>query len=492
MTPRKTSLILALCVAVTACNGGSSGDAPPPSSGGTTPPQSNGIGRTGLAIGPISNFGSVVVNGVRYDTSAATFIVDDMPGTEADLAVGQVVIVKGAIDADGVNGTADEVIYDDAVEGPISAIDVGAGTITVLGQTVIIDAGTSFDDDFPVSGLAGLQVNDVVEVSGFVASDGSIIATRIERDDDNDDFERKGIVESLDTSALTFSLGSLVVDYSAALLEDFPSGDIADGDLVEVEGTLDPNDVNRLIASKVEFEDPLGEFDSDDDVELEGLVTRFVSETDFDVNGIPVTTDGDTEFENGSAADIALDVRIEVEGEIIADGVLLADEIEFRLDEDTSIDATVDAVDAAAGTLTVLGISITTNALTRFEDQSSLADDMPLNLSDINVGDFLEIEGVESPANSDSVVATRIEREDDTDDVGLSGLVDAVAEPTLTVLGVTIETNAETEFEGADEQPLTAAEFFAAIAAGAEIEVTGVESSDTVIIAEEIEIEDDD
>ncbi|MEO1116554.1 MAG: DUF5666 domain-containing protein [Pseudomonadota bacterium] len=492
MNPPKISMILALSVAVAACGGGSGGDAPPPSSGGTTPPQTGGIGRTGLAIGPISNFGSVVVNGVRYDTSAASFTVDDMPGTEADLAVGQVVIVKGVIDADGVNGSADEVIYDDALEGPISAIDVGAGTITVLGQTVIIDSGTSFDDDFAVNGIEGLQVNDVVEISGFVSSDGSIIATRIERDDDNDEFERKGIVESLDTSALTFSLGNLVVDYSAAVLEDFPGGEIADGNLVEAEGTLDANDPNRLIASKVEFEDPLGEFDAEDDVELEGLVTRFVSSTDFDVNGISVTTDGDTEFENGSAADIALDVRIEVEGEVTAGGVLLADEIDFRLDEDTSIDATVDAVDAAAGTLTVLGISITTDALTRFEDQSSLTDDMPLNLSDINVGDYLEIEGAESPAGSDIVVATRIERDDDTDEVALSGIVDAVAQPTLTVLGVTIETNAETEFEGADEQTLTAAEFFAAVAAGTEIEVTGVESSDTVIIAEEIEIEDDD
>ena len=491
MNPRKLSLILGLSVAVAACGGGG-GDAPPPSSGGSTPPPSGGIGRTGLAVGPISNFGSVVVNGVRYDTSAATFTVDDMPGTEADLVVGQVVIVKGDIDADGVNGTADEVIYDDALEGPISAIDVGAGTITVLGQTVIIDAGTSFDDDFPVGGIEGLQVNDVIEVSGFVTSDGSIIATRIELDDDNDEFERKGIVESLDTTALTFSLGNLVVDYGAAVLEDFPGGVITDGDLVEAEGTLDPNDPNRLIASKVEFEDPLGEFDVDDDVELEGLITRFVSETDFDVNGIPVTTDGDTEFENGTAADLALDVRIEVEGEFTSGGVLVADEIDFRLDEDTRVASLVDAVDAAAGTLTILGVQITTDALTRFEDQSSNADGTPLNLADINVGDYVEVRGSETPANSDAVVATRLERDDSPDEAELRGIVDAIAEPTLTVLGVTIETNAQTEFEDANEQPLTAAEFFAALQTGSVVDVQGVESSDTVLIAEEIELEDDD
>ncbi|MEO0617183.1 MAG: DUF5666 domain-containing protein, partial [Pseudomonadota bacterium] len=448
MNPLKTSLILTAGLVAAACGGGGS-DNPPPDNSGGTPPPSGGIGRTGLAIGPISNFGSVVVNGVRYDTSAATFTVDDMPGAEADLAVGQIVIVKGEIDADGVNGTADEVIYDDALEGPISAIDLGAGTVTVLGQTIIIDAGTSFDDDFPVAGIEGLQLGDVIEVSGFVSSDGSILATRIERDDDNDEFERKGFVESLDTSALTFNLGSIVVDYSAAVLEDFPGGSITEGDFVEAEGSLDANDPNRLLASKVEFEDLLGEFDEDDDVEIEGLVTRFVSATDFDVNGIPVTTDGDTEYENGTEADLALDVRIEVEGEFTAGGVLVADEIDFRLDENTRVASLVDAVDAAGGTLTVLGIQITTDALTRFEDQSSNADGTPLNLADINVGDYVEIRGSESPADSDAIVATRLERDDDTGEAELRGVVDAITEPTLMILGVTVETNAQTEYEDA-------------------------------------------
>ncbi|MEO0615867.1 MAG: DUF5666 domain-containing protein, partial [Pseudomonadota bacterium] len=113
-------------------------------------------------------------------------------------------------------------------------------------------------------------------------------------------------------------------------------------------------------------------------------------------------------------------------------------------------------------------------------------------LADINVGDYVEIRGSESPANSDAIVATRLERDDDTGEAELRGIVDAITEPTLTILGVTVETNAQTEYEDADEQPLTAAEFFAAIQAGAVVDVQGVESSDTVIVAEEIEIEDDD
>ena len=53
------------------CGGGGSGDSftPPP----TTPPPTGGIGRNGVAVGPITTFGSIVVNGVRYDTDAATF-----------------------------------------------------------------------------------------------------------------------------------------------------------------------------------------------------------------------------------------------------------------------------------------------------------------------------------------------------------------------------------------------------------------------------------
>lgn len=488
MNPLRVSLIIGTSVLVAACGGGGGSDAPPPT--GANPPPMGGIGRTGVAVGPISNFGSIFVNGVRYDTSSATFTVDDAPGTESDLAVGQVVIVKGDIDEDGVNGTAEEVIYDDALEGPVGAIDLGAGTITVLGQLVIIEATTSFDDDFPVAGIEGVQVGDIVEVSGFVDGDGNIVATRIELDDDNDDFERKGIVASLDDVAQTFNLGSLEVDYSGATLEDFPGGVISEGDLVEAEGTLDPNDPNRLLATEVEFEDPFEAFETDDDVEIEGLVTRFVSATDFDVNGIPVTTNGDTEFENGAAADLALNVRIEVEGEFTAEGVVLAEEIEFEVENDTVVAAAVDSVDAEAGTLVILGITITADARTRFDDYSSAADGTPLTLSEINVGDFVEVVGSESPAGSDAIVAAVLEREDDEGVARLEGIVDAIAEPSLTILGVTIETNASTEFEDGNEQPISDAEFFSSVQVGDIVELEGTESSDTVIVAEEIELDD--
>ena len=63
-------------------------------SSGTRPP---GLECTGIAQGPISTFGSVVVNGVRYDTSSATFTINGTPGTQDDLSVGQVITISGGL-----------------------------------------------------------------------------------------------------------------------------------------------------------------------------------------------------------------------------------------------------------------------------------------------------------------------------------------------------------------------------------------------------------
>ena len=46
-----------------------------------------------------------MVNGVRYDTTSASFTINDAAGTESELSVGQVVVVQGTIDSNGTTGT---------------------------------------------------------------------------------------------------------------------------------------------------------------------------------------------------------------------------------------------------------------------------------------------------------------------------------------------------------------------------------------------------
>ncbi|NIW23790.1 MAG: hypothetical protein GWN29_04085, partial [Gammaproteobacteria bacterium] len=342
--------------------------------GGSAGPSVAGIDRTGapnaasaFAFGSISGFGSIIVNGVRYDTSGgATFTIDDSPGSEDDLEVGDVVLVQGTLDASGTTGTAASVVFGDNVEGPIEAgsIDLVAGTLIVLGQTVRTNAGTSFDDSIPGASLGGLVAGDVVEVSGFVDSNGNILATRIELKAPGGELEVTGIVEGHLPGAMTFMINALVVNYAGAMLDnDFPGGVISDGDLVEAKG-LTLNGLGELIATEIDFEDDQLIGNADDHVEVEGLITRFADATDFDVSGFPVMTNGQTVFEGGVAGDLGLNVKVEVEGELDANGVLVADEVDIRRDSVVEIEGLVDLTPTAT-TVTVLGITIHVDSLTR-------------------------------------------------------------------------------------------------------------------------------
>lgn len=178
MTTQRTWLLISTFW-LASCGGGGGGGFSPAPAPADPPPDTSGIDRGGVSQGVITGFGSIFVNGTRFDTSAALFTVDDSPGAESDLAVGKVVTVIGSIDDDGLNGTATEVIFDDQVEGPIDSVDAATATLVVLGQTVRVDSETVFDDSIVPNGIEGLSAGEVVEVSGFNDADGTIVATHI-------------------------------------------------------------------------------------------------------------------------------------------------------------------------------------------------------------------------------------------------------------------------------------------------------------------------
>ncbi len=477
---------LLLASALSACGGGGGGDntvTPPP----PPPPPTGGIIRTGIAAGPISTFGSVVVNGVRYDTDSATFTINGSPGTESDLRVGDVVVIKGTLNEDGTTGTADEVTFEDAVTGPVDSVDLVGSSLVVLGQTVRVSPDTSFDDSFSPASLSGVTVGQIVEVSGQFDANGDIGATRIEPKPAGTQFEVHGNVAMLDTANQEFMLGALVVDYSMAMLDNFPNGQISEGDFVEAKGTT-LGAAGELVATSVELESPFPDVAEDDFAEIEGFITRFVDATDFDVAGFPVTTTTQTVYEGGTEADLGLNIKVEVEGSINASGVLVADKVDIRRAKAVRATALIDSIDAAAGSVVVLGITVKTDDLTRFEDKSS-ADVDPLTINDINAGDYVEVRGDEFPAGSGEILATIFEREDADPDSGLQGFVETIADPNFTILGVTIETNGTTEFREENDAVISSADFFSRLAANDLVKATGAEVTDTTITATEVEFE---
>lgn len=485
---KASKLLMTLAAFVLVSCGGGGGSSVAPLQSGTPPVQqpTNGIDRGGVAIGVITGFGSIFVNGIRFDTSATIFTIDDNPGSQSDLDVGKVVTVVGTIDADNVNGTADEVIYNDDVQGPIQSIDFAASTMVVLGQTVIVNADTVFDDSIFPSSLDGLSVGQIVEISGFVGADGSITATHIEPAG-NTDFDIAGIVSALDPVAMTFRINSQAIDYSGATLRDFPAGQIEDGMRVEAEGSSFGPD-GELIATKVDFEGDDWPGDENDDFEIEGLITRYVSATDFDVSGYTVTTTVSTIFENGSATDLAEGVKVEVEGSFDSEGTLVARKVSVRRTARIELRAHVEATDNTAGTITLLGLTIGTDDVTRFEDNSDL--DVPIfGLDDIAVGDWVEVRAFTTP--SGDLVATHIERDDAEDEIEIKAPVDSVARPDLQVLGLTIQTDANTDFEDGNDTTLTADDFFARVSDLPVVKITGVLLGGNVIRASKIELQQD-
>jgi hypothetical protein len=474
--------ILLLASALSACGGGGGGG-----TNTDTPPPTGGIGRTGFAAGTISTFGSIVVNGVRYETSSATFTINDGAGVEDDLRVGDFVVLKGTIDANGTTGTADEVTFEDAVTGPVDSINLVGSSLVVMGQNVRVSPDTSFDDSFLPASLDGVTVGQIVEVSGQFDANGDIAATRIEPKPAGTQFEVHGIVAMHDAMNQEFTLGSLVIDYSMATLDDFPGGQINDDDLVEAKGTT-LGGAGELLAMSVELETPFPDVEEDDFAEIEGFITRFVDSTDFDVAGFPVTTNAQTVYEGGTEADLGPNIKVEVEGTIDASGIVVAEEVDIRRAKAVRATALIDSVDAANSSVVLLGITVKTDNLTRFEDKTS-ADVDPLTIDDINAGEYVEVRGDEFPAGSGEILATIFEREDVDPDTELQGFVATIADPNFTILGVTIETNGTTVFRDENDVAISRNDFFNRLAANDLVKATGSEVTDTTIVATEVEFE---
>ncbi len=480
--PRRARRGLSLLTAgsllcLSACGGGGGGG------GGDlamspTSPSPQGIGGTGFSSsGVITGTGSIFVNGVRFDVDDAEIFVDGEPASEAELGLGMVVKVIGTREDDS-NGTAERVDYDPSVEGVIDGVEFNADSssarLDILGQVVIIERtstvleGVSFDDL-----SAGLRV----ELDGYLDSEGRLRATRLELEDDEDDVEVSGTISGL--SGTTFFIGDLQIDASTAVIDDsLPGAALADGLLVEVEGNLVDG---VLIATEVEdrdeFEDDL---ESNDDASAEGAISGFTGANSFFVNGLPVDASNAVISTGGLPLDD--DLVVEVEGTWNG-SVLIAETVVARRGR-IEIEAPLADIDGSTLTLQIGSetITINTDARTLLDDDR---DDIEyLGLSDLAIGDFLEIELIQ---DGTALIATRIDRDDDEDEIEIQAPVEAFVEgSSVTVLGITFDV-ASAEFENAGDDEISGGDFFANLRVGSLVSIKDDAPADGV--AEEIEFE---
>jgi len=464
------------------------------SSSGSEPTPLGGIDGGGFAKGTVRllSSGTISVNGTSFSTGGATISVDGKPGTLADLRPGDIVTVAGTFG--GGTGAATAVTFEDDVEGPVQAKNLARGTIEVLGQTVHVDGGTSFDEGTADCSLAALNTGTVIEVSGLRTANANLRATSIRCRAATSELEVTGAVRAHSANQRRFRIGGLTVDYSQAQLQNFPGGQPTNGQTVEARGTTltangsgSGNDSSTLLATRVEWRETRLPGGNGARVEVEGLVTRFASASDFDVAGQRVVAGAATRIRKCTLPlNLAPNTYVEVEGTVSGE-TLEATDLECRTASTLRISATIGSIDTAAGTVTALGVTIAIDSGTRMSDKSD-ARVSPLRLADLRVGDFIEVRGGPG-ATASSLVAAVFERDDPRTTAELRGTASAVAAPTLAVLGVPVTTNSATGFADEGDADITVAAFFAA-AAGRPVKIRGT-ALNSGVLADEAELEED-
>jgi hypothetical protein len=310
------SLVAALLLALVACGGGV---------------ETGGTGPTGSAFveGPITGFGSIIVQGIRFDVSATPIEDSDGGGVAPDaLRLGMVVEVESSRPVDDGSGsrsaTAKQVRLASGLLGPVQAVGLPGARIQVLGQIVRITPATLLEN-LP-GGIDSLQVDDVVEVNGFLNPDGVVadyVATRVQRRSNVPSaFRVSGVAHDVDTTARTLRVGADGFDLSAIGL---PAG-LVDGVSV-VRMALDTTATNGRWPVRAAVIERRSEPDRED-AEIEGLITSFTSATQFAVNGLAVDAGGAS-----PPSGLAVGTRVEVKGQVTG-GTLVASSVSLRSDAD--------------------------------------------------------------------------------------------------------------------------------------------------------------
>lgn len=442
-----------------------------------------------VAFGRISRFGSVVVNGAVFGSDAATVTINDTAGVTSDLRVGQIVAVTASLGSSDQSAVAQRIDALDELEGPVISIDSDNDSFVVLGHNIFVDELTVLES----LGFDDLAEGNVVRIYGYRRSGKRIQATHVERIADaftaGMRISVKGPIESFDPFLLRFRVGNQLSDYSGAEL-DLGNAELADGLYVEVLSSSPIDDgiitLDRVVARDRDADRGRdGECASGCAFGIEGYITDFTSATDFVVDGAPVTTNGSTEYFQGTSDSLAQDVQVAVSGTPNGSGVIVADRIGFAVPSNVEIEANIDAIDVETGSLTVLGINVLTDEFTIARDVSESAV-VNFWLDDLAIGDRAEIRAKTVDA---SITATRLERDDADDQVTLKAPVGEIARPSLTLLGVTVTAGAGTQFLNEADEPVDEDTFFGLVEAGGLVEAEGefngaAISADTLSIAD--------
>ena len=358
-----------------------------------------------FSAGRIAGFGSIIVNGVRFDDATARVIDDDgVAHVRGELKLGmQTQVQAGPVttDAAGVaTAKATTIEFGSQVRGLVQVVDAAGATLVVLGQRIKVDAATLFDGFS--GGIGSVATGNWVEVYAFFDyTTATYTATRIELKTSLVDYKVVGVVSALNTDAKTFVIGSATVGYAnvpAVALQALANGVVVRVHLQKVQqGTT-------WIATTLASDAPA--VPEGAQTEVEGFITDFAGAGRFKVGGVAVDASAPgVVFKSGSAAQLANGVRVEIEGTTRA-GVLAVTRIDVKGsgggdNQQFELHGAIESVNLSAQSFVLRGTTVTYDSGTRFDDGTAAS---------LVVGALVEVKGVLSPAGN-QLVAARIKFE---------------------------------------------------------------------------------
>lgn len=429
-----TAFVTLLLVGLASCGGVGSGG--------------SGMSAGSVADGTVNGFGSVIVDGARYDDRNASVVSEVAPGSDVITQVrfGQRVSVQ--LDAAGVAST---VRVDAALAGPVASIE-STNQFSMLGQTVLVNttgtAGpiTQFGGGY--SQASDLHARDVVSVHGLLVRQGTSYvfqATRIDKLAAMPAYLRAtGIVGNLGSS--TFTLGALTVDATGATL--LPAGStLANGQMVTLLAPPDslqtPTHTTwRVTAAQLRVQSVR---DTSVYYRISGSISQLntLART-FTLDGVTVGYGAASVRPGGTA--LANGLYAVVQATAASDGTLAATSVTVRdagSDTEAELSGNISAYDATSRRFVVRGVAVDAGSASLEEcPTGGLANDL-----------YVKVEG---RVTSSGVVASSVHCEAEPSGAtvqrhGVAGSVNPVARSfVLTTSGgpVSVQWSDRTYFEG--------------------------------------------
>ena len=293
--------------------------------GGGGGSDSNAPARSSFTSGPISGFGSIIVNGVRFDISRARVVDDEgRVRTEGDLKLGMMAQVQAGDITSSNTGQATQVQIGSVIIGPVDAINTSTRLLIVLGQTIDVADTTVFGPSLP-SGPFSISVGTVLEIFGMLdTTTGHYQATRIEANTDATFFKLQGLVSNLDSADRTFMIGGETISFASLAAGSVPP--LSDGKQVTATLQMQPDRNNDWIAIQLTT-DASAPPVAQSKVKLRGFIASVDSPGHFTINGLPV--DASNAAIHPKNASLVPGAQVKVEGSI-SNGTVIATKVTVK------------------------------------------------------------------------------------------------------------------------------------------------------------------